>query len=127
MRVDTESQYQLEKFIPDRQQDMFEDPDLPNALELLYNILQGSFHAAGTALEHEINGQRETVQSLYWKCKELLEQVGTDFNKTGFLAMSVIEKTYNDARPLILCRMDELLSGECRVPEHAREIGRAHV
>lgn len=122
MRVDTESQYQLEKFIPDRQQDMFEDPDLPNALELLYNILQGSFHAAGAALEHEINGQRETVQSLYWKCKELLEQVGTDFNKTGFLAMSVIEKTYNDARPLILCRMDELLSGECRVPEHAREL-----
>lgn len=125
MRIDTdtaENKYKLEKFIPAEQQDLFDDPDLPHALELLYDILQGSFHAAGTALEREINGQRETVQSLYWKCKELLEKVGTDFNKTGFLAMSVVERTYNDAKPLILCRMEELLSGECDVPDEAREL-----
>lgn len=125
MRVDIKNENRLDRFLPETTgADALAGADelLPEAMELLYGLLQGSFHAAGTALETEINGQRETVQSLYWKTKELLEKTMADPEKTGFLTMSVIEQTYNNAKPLLLARVEEILSGECVTPSQARRM-----
>lgn len=50
-------------------------PDVTEAAELLYQILDASYACSGTCLETEINGQRTNIRSLYWQCRELIGQV----------------------------------------------------
>ena len=126
MRVDAENRNALDRFLPENADGTAALPGtddvLPEALELLYAVLQDTFHADGGALEAEYNGQRETVQSLYWKAKELLEKTMLDPEKTGFLAMSVIEQTYERAKPLLVARVSELMSGESTVLKDAARL-----
>lgn len=125
MRIDAGSKSALDKFLPaNANENPLPDMDgiLPEALDLLYAVLQDSFHADGGSLETEYNGQRETVQSLYWKAKELLEKTMIDPGKTGFLAMSVIEQTYERAKPLLVARISELMSGESTVLKDAARL-----
>ena len=77
--------------------------DLARAAELLYLILNHSFETSGTPLRCEQHGQQEDIQGLYWRCKEKLDQVSQDPDKTGFLAMSILEHTWELARDLVLC------------------------
>ena len=80
------------------------------AAELLYDILNASYACSRTCLSVEINGNEETVQSLYWKCKDLLERTSRYPEKTGFLAMSVLDQTWQSAKPLCLLPLDALMS-----------------
>lgn len=85
--------------------------EIVEASELLYEILNASYTCSGTYLEREINGSRETVQSLYWKCKELMEQITRGGEKTEFLAMSVLEQTFSQTYPLLLVNLQDIAEG----------------
>ncbi|MCM1296528.1 MAG: hypothetical protein NC311_13400 [Muribaculaceae bacterium] len=83
--------------------------ELTRASDLLYELLDASFRCSRDALETEINGHHENVQGIYWKCKDLLDQIFQHGDKAGFLAMSAIEQSWNWARPLLLLRVEDLL------------------
>ena len=88
------------------------EPDIIEASELLYNLLDTSYRCSRTCLETEINGQREDIRSLYWKCKELMEQIGRGGEKTSFLSMSVLEQTFEQAYPLMLVKLEDIAGGD---------------
>ena len=46
-------------------------PEIMEASELLYGILNDSYQCSGTCLEREVNGQRKTIRDIYWECKDL--------------------------------------------------------
>lgn len=83
-------------------------PDVTEAAELLYQLLDASYTCSGTCLETEINGQRTNIRSLYWQCRELIGQVQEGGEKTEFLFMSVLEQTFRDAYPLLLMRLEDI-------------------
>ena len=96
--------------------------DLARAAELLYLILNHSFETSGTPLRCEQHGQQEDIQGLYWRCKEKLDQVSQDPDKTGFLAMSILEHTWELARDLVLCPVSDMLDGDMSMLENARAL-----
>lgn len=117
----------LEKYKP--QQDDGPDLDmsgqdaaLAEAMALLYDILNASFTTSGTPLRGEWHGQDEDIQGVYWKCKELLEKINKDPEKTGFLAMSVIEHAWSMARALVLCPISKMLAGDMSMLENAKKL-----
>lgn len=87
-------------------------PDLIEAAELLYQLLDGSYACSGTCLETRINGEREDIRGLYWKCKDLMEQIQKGGEKTEFLAMSVLEQTFRQAYPLLLVKIEDVAEGD---------------
>lgn len=51
------------------------DPDINKAAGLLYDIMDASYACCGAHLEAMVNGQRENIRSLYWKCRNLMEKI----------------------------------------------------
>ena len=97
--------------------------ELSKAANLLHTLLDRSFRCSRDVLEIEINGNRESVQTIHWKCQQLLDQITKHGNKTGFLAMSAIEQCWTWAKPLILLRLEDLLSTDGMTPlNEAREL-----
>lgn len=88
------------------------EPDIIEASELLYGILDASYTCSGTCLKMEINGKKEDIRSLYWRCKELMEQIAKGGRKIGFLAMSVLEQTFEQALPLLLAKVEDIARGD---------------
>lgn len=88
------------------------EPDIIEASELLYKLLNASYQCSGTCLETKINDQREDIRSLYWKCKELMEQIEKGGKKTSFLSMSVLEQTFKQAYPLLLVKLEDIAGGD---------------
>lgn len=91
-----------------------------HAADLLHDILNDSYACSGTCLETEKNGERINLLSIYWNTKRLLEKTAKNYEKTGFLTMSVIEDAYQTAKPLLLCSLQELLDGKQTVLQNAR-------
>ncbi len=89
---------------------------LVRAADLLYGLLDRSYRCSRDALAVDVNGHDETVQSIYWKCKELLDKIGACGEKAGFLAMSAVEQCWGWSKPLVLLRLEELMD-----PEHGLE------
>lgn len=102
--------------------DIPETDDTAQAANLLYDILNASYACSGTCLETEKNEERMTVQSIYWDVKHRLEKVCKNYEKTGFLAMSVIEDGYRTAKPLLLCPVSDLLDGDMSAINNARAL-----
>lgn len=96
--------------------------DILEAAELLYEILNASYVCSGTCLEREINGHRETIRSLYWNCKERMEQIAKGGEKTEFLSMSVLEHTFNQAYTLLLVRLEDIAEGNDTQPKAVRKL-----
>lgn len=126
MLLDQKNKSSLQKFRFDNEGSDAAMPDtddsLAEAMELLYQVLNQSYATSGTPLEVDENGQRQSVQGLYWRCKELLEQVGNNPEKTGFLAMSVLEHTWELARGLVLCPVSDMLDGDMSMLENAKKL-----
>lgn len=95
---------------------------LESAMELLYSILNASFTTSGTPLRGEWNGHQEDIQGIYWKCKEQLDKTCKDPEKTGFLAMSVLEQAWSMARELVLCPVSTMLDGDMSMLDDARKL-----
>ena len=100
------------------------DDNLAEALELLYQVMNRSYQTSGAALEVDVHGQRQTVQNLFWDCKGLLDKINQAPEKTGFLAMSVIEQTWGIARALVLAPVADMLDGDMSMLENARKLER---
>lgn len=113
----------LDKYVPPGDWDP--ESDIARAADLFYGLLNGSFQCSENCLDIEINGHRENVQGIYWKCKDLMDQIGRHGEKAGFLAMSAIEQCWQWAKPLVLCRLEDLLAPGGTAPlENARELDR---
>lgn len=87
-------------------------PDIIEASELLYKILDNSYRCSGTCLEQEINGDRKTIRTIYWECKDLMEQAAKGGGKTEFLTMSILEQAFRQAYPLLLVRLEDIVEGD---------------
>lgn len=87
-------------------------PDIIEASELLYKILDDSYRCSGTCLEQEINGNRKTIRTIYWECKDLMEQAAKGGGKTEFLTMSILEQAFLQAYPLLLVRLEDIAEGD---------------
>lgn len=98
------------------------DIDVVEAANLLYEIIDDSIQSAGDCLEIEINNSRESLRSLYWRCKDLLEQVDKGGKKTSFLSMSVLEHTFNLCFPLLLARIEDLIAQDGLQIERVKKI-----
>lgn len=88
------------------------DPDISKAAELLCGLMDASYACSGAHLEAVINGQRESVRSLCWKCRGMMEQIAKGGEKTDFLAMSVLEQTFEQVLPLLLVKLEDLVDGD---------------
>lgn len=84
---------------------------LMEASNLLYQLLNASYMCSGTPLETVINGQREDIRSLYGKCKDKMQRTLSGGEKTEFLAMSILEDTFQKAYPLLLINVKDLVEG----------------
>lgn len=123
MVTDKNNRYSLEKFREDEGHDtMGTDAELAEAMDLLYDVMNASYASSGTPLEIDRNGQRESIQGLYWKCKELLDKANKNPEKTGFLAMSILEQTWSLARQIALCPLSDMLDGDMSMLEKARRL-----
>lgn len=124
MFVSESGKNSLEKYKPGAGPDGAPDQDeaLAKAMELLYRVINASYTTSGTALRGEWRGQQEDLQGIYWKCKELLEKINKDPDKTGFLAMSVLEHAWDMARELVLCPVSKMLAGDMSMLEDARKL-----
>lgn len=87
-------------------------PEIMEASELLYGILNASYQCSGTYLEREINGNRKTILTIYWECKDLMERAAKGSEKTEFLIMSILEQTFRQAYPLLLVRLEDVAEGD---------------
>lgn len=87
-------------------------PEIMEASELLYGILNDSYQCSGTCLEREVNGQRKTIRDIYWECKDLMERAAKGGEKTEFLTMSILEQTFRQASPLLLVRLEDVAEGD---------------
>lgn len=114
----------LEKYSPAKNSGVppCQDGALEEAMELLYRILNASFTTSGTPLRCEWNGHQEDIQDIYWKCKEQLGKTCKDPEKTGFLAMSVLEHAWSMARELVLCPVSIMLDGDMSMLDDARKL-----
>ncbi len=88
------------------------DPDINKAAGLLYDIMDASYACCGAHLEAMVNGQRENIRSLYWKCRNLMEKIVKGGRKTDFLAMSALEQTFEHVSPLLLVRLENIANGD---------------
>lgn len=98
------------------------NPDILKASDLLYQIINASYMCSKDCLEREINGNRETVSSLYLKCREDIKQVSRGGEKTEFLTMSILEDTFNKVLPLLLIRLEDLANGNDSLVKAAIEL-----
>lgn len=123
MRLEEKNKNSLEKFrTGDGPDPASTDSELAEAMELLYAVMNASYASSGTPLEVEENGQRESIQGLYWRCKETLCKIGSNPDKTGFLAMSALEHTWELARGLVLCPVSDMLDGDMSMLDNARRL-----
>ena len=88
------------------------DPDIKEAADLLYEIIDHSYMCSENCLEININGQRETISSLFYRCKERIGQIEKGGDKTAFLSMSVLEDTFKKCLPLLLVPVQEVANGD---------------
>lgn len=114
----------LEKYSPAKSNNVppGQSDALEEAMDLLYRILNASFTTSGTPLRGEWNGHQENIQGIYWKCKEQLDKACKDPEKTGFLAMSVLEHAWSMARQLVLCPISIMLDGDMSMLDDAKKL-----
>lgn len=118
MRIEDKKQ-SLEKY---NLQPESADMDVRKAADLLYDILNTSYACSGNCLETEKNKELINISSIYWKTKSLLDKISENHEKIGFLAMSVLENAYRDAKPLLLCPAKDLLEGDNSILQNMRHL-----
>lgn len=98
------------------------DNDLTVAADLLYEIINHSYQCSGTCLQTKIHDQAFDIQSLYWNCREKLEEIIKGGDKTAFLGISVLEDTFNRVLPLLLVPVEEIASGNMRQADCVKQL-----
>lgn len=88
------------------------DPDIKEAADLLYEVINHSYQCSGTYLETEVYGERTNIRNLFWLCKEQMHQLEKGGHKTAFLSMSVMEDTFKKCLPLLLVPVQEVADGD---------------
>lgn len=96
--------------------------ELVEASNLLYEIINASWKCSRDSLSIKINGQERNLQNLYWDCKRDMETAEKGGTKTDFLKMSILEKTFWYALPLLLVRVEDLVNGEHRQEEAVKRL-----
>lgn len=88
------------------------DPDIKEAADLLYEVINHSYMCSGNCLEIDINGHREALSNLFYSCKKRIEQIEKGGHKAAFLSMSVLEDTFKKCLPLLLVPVQEVADGD---------------
>lgn len=103
-------------------ENILETGRVTEAADLLYALINHSFETSGTVLRSEINGDKKTIQDLYWSCKEQMKKIAEIGSKANFLQMSVLENTWNEAMPLLLVPLREMMDGDMLQFENAKKL-----
>lgn len=96
--------------------------ELVEASNLLYEVINASWKCSRNSLIIKINGQDRNLQDLYWDCKTNMETAERGGAKTDFLKMSILEKTFQSALPLLLVRVEDLVNGDHRQEEAVKRL-----
>lgn len=90
----------------------YHDNDIDTAMLLLFDIMDTSFACSENCRETVINGEHKNISSLYWDCRRLFEEAGSNPERTGFLLMSIIEQKWMQVKPLLLFSLESLQDGK---------------
>lgn len=96
--------------------------ELLEASNLLYEVINASWKCSRDCLSIEVNGQNQSIRNLYWDCKQNMEAAEKGGIRTEFLKMSILEKTFQYALPLLLVRVEELVNGDSRQIEAVKRL-----
>ena len=96
--------------------------ELLEASNLLYEVINASWKCSRDCLSIEVNGHSQSLQNLYWDCKRDMEAAENGGMKTEFLKMSILEKTFQYALPLLLVRVEDLVNGDHRQVEAVKRL-----
>lgn len=96
--------------------------ELLEASNLLYEVINASWKCSRDCLSIEVNGQSQSLRNLYWDCKQDMEAAEKGGIKTEFLKMSILEKTFQHALPLLLVRVENLVNGDNRQVEAVKRL-----
>lgn len=96
--------------------------DIIKAERLLFDIFNASLTAVGDHYEVEVNGSRKGLSSLYRECRKRMEMIAEIGPKADFLAMVVLENTFETALPLLFFSVKDVIEGNDAILRDVREL-----